>query len=439
MECDGPSVEDSGKCHEKCTCHPDNKDTSSVETHKSTAHLDDKKGRKKYSHPKIGPKEMNKINHLFTTWMKEEYSGGVHKKTHKGKTLKDERVRFIHKMLNNYQYFRGKEKALMLLQEQQDDLKDQQQHLENLLDKQKDALSSKTGSTHDSVYTTPKHSGSRHSHDDVNITITTSNTTQAPPTTQAPLNQQTGIEIEAIKKQIAEIQKEQGFLSTQQAQLTVQLTELSNEQAPFQQARQLITLLLKQKQGAATAPPTLPPTQSDYGDEVNAEAVPNGQSVQTSGLLNQLQNVLSKLVFTEDGNTMPGNTNDGQQMMFLQRNQGDQSNRMQNENSMVYGQNEVTDQAPSNMYNIPVEMDRSDLNDQGQTNSLFGRNYVDNDSEDDNEMMPSFAMDRGDSDGETQPEFAMMEKKTLHYPNSQVNSPKKGEILKKDKSNAKKT
>lgn len=432
MECTG---EDSGKCHEKCACHPDkdDKDASSVDANKITAHLHTKKGRKKSAHPHIGSKEMNKIKHLFTKWMKE-YSPEGHKATPKSQTLKDERVNFISKMLNNYQHFRRKEKALMLLQAQQDELKDQQEHLENLLTKQEEALS-KTGITHDAVATpSPVKTGRNHSHgDDVNITITTANTTQAPPTTPAPVNQQTpapvnqqtSIEIELIKKQIDEIQKQQEFLGKQQSELAVQVAK---EQGLFEQARQLIMLLLKQKQGGEAASPTVAPTQqSDYESEFNTEALPNREPVQSSALLNQLQNVLSKLVFTEDGNTLQGNPNEGQQMMYLQRNQDDQSN----ENSM-FAKN---DQAPSNMmYNVPVEIDRNDLNDLGQRNSLFGRNDVDSNSDDDNENMP-FSMDPDDSDDQTEPEYTVMEKKTLHANNVQVKSNRKGGVSKKDMPN----
>lgn len=437
MECDG---QDNGKCHEKCTCHPDNKDAPKVDAKKLTARLQNKKGRKKFSHPHIGPKEMNKIKRLFTKWMKE-YSVGGHKATQKGQTLKDERVNFIDKMLNNYQHFRRKEKALKLLQEQQDELKDQQEHLENLLTRQEEVIS-KTGTTHDAVATpSPVKTGRNHSHNDnVNITITTSNATQAPPTTtQPPVNQQTIIDIELIKKEIAEIQTQQVFLAKQQTDLAAQV---SKEQALFEQARQLILLLLKQNQGVGNPPPTAPApvaptvptateTQSDYGGELNAEALPNGEPVQAPGLLNQLQNVLSKLVFTEDGNTLQDNPGDGEQMMYLQRNQADQlSNGMQNGNSM-FEKNEVNDQAPSNMmYNAPVEIDRNDLNDLGQRNSLFGRNDVNSDSEDGNDNMPF-----DDSDDDTEQEYAVMEKKTLHATNPRVNSSRKGGIPKKDKHN----
>ena len=420
---------DSGKCHEKCTCHPDkdDKDTSSVDANKITAHpLHGRKGRKKLAHPHLGSKEMNKIKHLFTKWIKE-YSPEGHKATPKGQTLKDERVNFIDKMLNNYQHFRRKEKALMLLQAQQNELKDQQEHLENLLTKEEKAIS-KTGSTHDSVATpSPVTTGRHHSHkDDVNITISTANATQAPPTTQAPLNQQTSTDIELIKKQIAEIQKQQSFLGKQQAELAVQVAK---EQALFEQARQLIMLLLKQEQGGEAASPSAAPTQSDYGGELTAEALPNGEPVQSSALLNQLQNVLSKLVFTEDGNALQGSPDEGQQMMYVQRNQEDQSSEMQNENS-VYEKN---DQAPANtIYNVPIEVDRNDLNNLGQRNSLFGRNDVDSTSEDDNENMPFAMADPDYSDDETEPEYTVMEKKTLHATNLQVKSNKKGRVSKKD-------
>ena len=431
MECDG---RDNGKCHEKCTCHPDNRDAAKVDAKKITARLQDRKGQKKFSHPHIGSKEMNKIKRLFTKWMKE-YSVDGHKAKQKGQSLKDERVNFIDKMLNNYQHFRRKENALKLLQEQQDELKDQQEHLESLLTREEEAVT-KTGTTHDAVATpSPVRAGLNHSHnDDVNITITTSNATQAPPTTsQPPVNQQTMIDIELIKKQIAEIQTQQSFLAKQQTDLAAQV---SKEQALFEQARQLIMLLLKKNKGAEDLSPTAPtptgliaptaPTASDYGGELNSEAFPNGEPVQASGLLNQLQNVLSKLVFTEDGNTLQDSPGDGQQMMYLQGNQEDQlSNGMQNEN---YQKNEINNQAPGNMmYNVPVEIDRNDLNDLGQRNSLFGRNDVNSDSEDDNDDIPF-----NDSDDDTEPEYAVMEKKTLHATNSRANSDRKGGIPKRN-------
>ena len=417
MECDG---QDNGKCHEKCTCHADNGDTPKVDANKISAHLHNKKGQKKLLHPHIGSKEMNKIKRLFTKWMKE-YGVEGHKAKQKSQTLKDERVNFIDKMLSNYQHFRRKEKSLKLLQEQQDELRDQQEHLENLLTREEEAIT-KTGTAHDAVATpSPFKTGRNHSHsDDVNITITTSNATQAPPTTsQPPVNQQTIVDIELIKKQIAEIQTQQSFLAKQQTDLAAQV---SKEQALFEQARQLIMLLLKQHQGAGnllpTPPtpsaPTGPGTQSDYGGELNAEALPNGQPVQASGLLNQLQNVLSKLVFTEDGNTLQGSPGDGEQMMYLQGNQGDQlSNGMENEN---YEKNEINNQAPGNMmYNVPVEIDRNDLNNLGQRNSLFGTNDENSDSEDGNDNIPF-----NDSDDSTEPEYAVMEKKTLHATNSRA-------------------
>ena len=430
MECDG---QDNGKCHEKCTCHPDNRDASKVDAKKITARRQDKKRKKKFSHPHIGSKEMNKIKRLFTKWMKE-YSGDGHKAKEKGQTLKDERVNFIDKMLNNYQHFRRKENALKLLQEQQDELKDQQEHLERLLTREEEAMT-KTGTTHNAVAKPSSvRAGLNHSHnDDVNITITTSNTTKAPPTTsQPPVSQQTIIDIELIKKQIAEIQIQQSFLSKQQTELAAQV---SKEEALFEQARQLIMLLLKKNEEAGNLPPTAPtPTApeaagtqaEDYGGEFNSEVLANREPVQASGLLNQLQNVLSKLVFTEDGKTIQDSPGDGEQMMYFQGNQEDQlSNGMQNEN---YEKNEINNQAPGNvMYNVPVEFDRNDLNDLSQRNSLFGRNDVNGDSEEDNDNTPF-----NDSDDDTEQEYAVMEKKTLHATKSRANSDSKGEIPKKD-------
>ena len=431
MECDG---QDNGKCHEKCTCHPDNRDAPKVDAEKMTARLQDKKRHKKFSHPHIGSKEMNKIKRLFTKWMKE-YSVDGHKAKKKDQTLKDERVNFIDKMLNNYQHFRRKENALKLLQEQQDELKDQQEHLEKLLTREEEAVA-KTGTTHAAVATpSPVRTGLNHSHkDDVNISITTPNATQAPPTaSKSPVHQQTLIDIELIKKQIAEIQTQQSFLTKQQADLAAQV---SKEQALFEQARQLIMLLLKKTEGAGNPSPTDPapsapiePTgagiQSDYGEELNSEALPNGEPVQAPGLLNQLQNVLSKLVFTEEGNTLQGSPGDGQQMMYLQGNQDDQlSNGMQNEN---YEKNEITNQPPGNMmYNVPVEIDRNYPNDLSQRNSLFERNDVNNDNEDDSDNIPL-----NDSDDDTEPEYAVMEKKTLHASNLRAISDRKGRVPKK--------
>lgn len=426
MECDG---QDNGKCHEKCTCHPDNGDAPMVDTKKVTTRLQNKRGHKKFSHPHIGSKEMNKMKRLFTKWMKE-YGVDGHKAKQKGQTLKDERVNFIDKMLNNYQHFRRKENALKLLQEQQDELKDQQEHLEKLLTREEEAMA-KTGTTHAAVATpSPLRTGLNRSHkDDVNISITTSNTTQAPPTTSKPqVNQQTIIDIELIKKQIAEIQTQQSYLTKQQTDLA---SEVSKEQALFEQARQLIMLLLKKNQGAGNPSPTAPtpiePTDagihSDYGGELNSEALPNGEPFQGSGLLNQLQNVLSKLVFTEDGNALRDSPRDSQQMMYLQGNQDDQlSNGMQNEN---YGKNEIINQAPGNMmYNVPVEIDRNDLNDLGQRNSLFERNDVNNEDDSDNAPL-------NDSDDESEPEYAVMEKKTLHATNSRATLDRKGRVPKK--------
>ena len=79
------------------------------------------------------------------------------------------------------------------------------------------------------------------------------------------------------------------------------------------------------------------------------------------------------------------------------------------------------------MYNVPVEIDRNDLNDLGQRNFLFGRNDVNSDSEDDSDNIPV-----NDSDEDTEPEYAVMEKKTLHPTNSRANSDRKRRIPKKD-------
>ena len=424
MECDGSaSLEDSERCHEKCTCHQDKDASSLSELEKGSEHVHTKKGRKKFSRPHFGTKEMDKIKHLFTKWIKE-YNGGGHetkanvKKMGKSKTLKDERVSFISTMLKNYQYFRQKEKTLRLLQQQQDELTNQQQHLENLLTKQEGVIS-KTGSVYDTVATlSPAKSGPHHSHaDDINITITTTNTTQPPPTTKATnvsavfLNQQTLNDIEGIKKQITDIRGQQDFLAKQQSQLAVQLAK---EQALFEQARQLIALVVKQNQAAAAAAAatdnaastsTSPQTQSDYEGELNPEEPPpKVEAVRDSGLLDKLQSLLSRLVFSED---------DGQQMMFVPNNQEDQSNRIENGNSL-YAKNADIDQVPGNMmYKVPVEIDRSDLNE---------RNGIDNsESEDDNDN--AFTMDRGDSDDDTGPNF-VVEKKTLH-PHDETTNPHK--------------
>jgi len=428
MDCDG---RDNGKCHEKCTCHADNRDAPKVNAEKITAHLQERKGQKKFSHPRIGSKEMNKIKRLFAKWMKQ-YGGNGHTAKQKGQSLKDERVNFIDKMLNNYQHFRSKENALKLLQKQQDELKDQQEHLESLLTQEEEAMAKK-GTTYDAVATpSPVRTRLNHSHnDDVNITITTSNTTQAPPTSksQPSVNQQTIIDIELIKKEIAEIQTQQSFLAKQQTDLA---SQVSKEQALFEQARQLIMLLLKKNQGAGNLSPAVPTptaagTQSDYGEELNSEALTNGEPVQASGLLNQLQNVLSKLVFTDDGNTLQGSPGEGEQMMYVQGNQEDQlSNGMQNEN---YQKNEINNQALGNMmYNVPVEIDRNDLNDLSQRDSLLERNDMNSDSEDDNDNIPF-----NDSDDDTEPEYAVMEKKTLHATDSRANSDRKGGFPNKDK------
>ena len=435
MECDrADSDKDDERCHEKCTCHPD-KDTTSVEQGKNSEHVLPKKGRKKFSHPHIGTKEMEKIKHLFTQWIKEYHGGSFNvkeneEKMSKSETLKEERVGFISKMLKNYQYFRQKEKTLRLLQQQQNELTNQQQRLEDLLTKQEDVLSRK-GSTHDTVFTpSPVTSGLRRLHkDDVNITITTSNTTQAPPTTAAQnaiINQQTLNEIETIKKQIAEIRNQQDFLSKQQAELAVQL---GKEEALFEEARQLIKLAINQNQaagaaaGAVSPTPTDPQTQSDYESELTPEAPPSNMgAVRDSSLLGQLQRLLSRLAFKDDRNVQEGNSDDGEQMMFFQDSQEDQSNRLQNANS-----------AYTKDADIPVEIDRSDLNDQGLRNSLFERNSIGNgDREDDNDN--SFAMDSDDNGDDSLPAYSMLEKKTLHPRDVIASSQKTSKMLKKDKS-----
>lgn len=421
MECDGSaSVEDNQRCHEKCTCHKD-KDASTGEPGKDSQNMHSKKGRKKLSRPHIGKNEMDKMKHLFTKWLKE-YDGIRHEeKTHeqkmsKSETLKDGRVSFISKMLKNYQYFRKKEKALRLLQQQQDELMGQQQHLEDLLTKQENVLSW-TGSPHDKV---PKlnqtKSGPRHTNaDDINITITTTNTTKAPPITTAPnvgaasLNQQTLTEIEDIKNEIAEIRSQQEFLSKQQIQLATQLGE---EQALFEKARKLIHLLVEQNKGrsvgagaAASNTPTNIPKQSQFEDALNPDTFPsNMEAVRDSNLLEKLQSVLSRLVFSDDTNQQEENGDDGQQTMFLPNDLEDEAN--QNGNSEFTKKAGIDPEVSNTMYKVPIEIDRSDVNDEGPRNYLFGRNSLDSaDNEDGNALV---------MDEDPGPDFAVMEKKTLH-------------------------
>ena len=421
MECDGSaSVEDNQRCHEKCTCHKD-KGVSTAKPGKDSKNMHSKKRRKKLSRPYIGKNDMDKMKHLFTKWLKE-YNVIRHEakpreqKMSKSETLKDGRVGFISKMLNNYQHFRQKEKALTLLQQQQNELMGEQQHLEELLTKQENVLSW-TGSPHDTV---PKlnqtKSGPRHANaDDVNITITTTNTTKSPPITNTPnvgatsSNQQTLTDIEAIKTQIAEIRRQQEFLAKQQTQLAVQLGE---EQALFEEARKLIHVLVERNQGrgggasaATSTTPTVTPKQSNFEDMLNPEAPPSKvAAVRDSGLLEKLQSELSRLVFTDDTNLPEENSDDGQQMMFLPDDLEDEANANRNSE---FAKKEGIDQEESNtMYKVPEEIDHSDVNEEGPRNYLFGRNSIDNaDSEDGN----AFVMDE-----DPESDFSVMEEKTLH-------------------------
>ena len=434
MDCDGPVLdEDNQKCHEKCTCHPD-ENSPTLEQDKISDHVDSKKKQKAFSRPHIGSKEMEKIKHLFSKWIRE-YNGGVQrgekneKHTSKSRPLRDQRVSFISKMLKNYQYFRQKEKTLRLIEQEQEDLSNQQQHLEDILTKQEDVLTTK-GSIHEKAATpglgkTKQH----HLHKDyVNISITTSNATQAPPTTTAPaneaINQQTLSEIENIKKQLEEIQQQQVALSQQQAQLADQLKE---EQAIYEQAKAIIQLVLQQTLGAAATAATanaatkVPKTQSDYENEISPEApeASNEESVQPLTYLGQLQRLLSKLMFKNDENSQEGNANDDEQYVFFQNSQEGQTNR-RNENS-VYAKDA----------DIPVEIDRSDLNDQGLQNSLLGRDSADRSvSEDDNEG--SFLLEKGVDEDGIAPGYAVMEKKTLH-PNDLITDSQKTTKEIKDK------
>lgn len=443
MECDGSaSVEDNQKCHEKCTCHKDT-DASTAGPGKDSKNKHSRKGRKKFSRPHIGKSEMDKMKHLFTKWLKE-YNGIRHEekpheqKMSKSETLKDGRVGFISKMLKNYQYFRQKEKALRFLQQQQNELVGQQQHLEDLLTKQENVLSW-TGSPHDKV---PKlnqtKSGPRHTTaDDVNITITTTNTTKAPPITTAPnvgaasLNQQTLAEIEGIKTQIAEIRSQQEFLSKQQIQLADQLEA---ERALFEEARKLIHLVVEQNKGrgggaapAAANTPTNIPKESQFEDALNPEALPsNIEAVRDSSLLKKLQSVLSRLVFSGNTNQPEEYGDDGQQMMFLQNDLEDEAN--QNGNSEFAKKAGIDPEVRNPMYKVPVEIDRSDVNAEGPKNYLFGRNSFDNADEDGN----AFVMD--DDPG---PDFAVMEKKTLHPHDLLKDSHNMSERLKKSGPNHK--
>lgn len=430
MECDGPTAVNNGTCHEKCTCHPDDNDALSVARKPIYPHTQIKKPRKKFLHPHIGHKEMNRIQDLFSKWI-HEYGDGFKKVTKVGKTIKDERFKFFNNMMRNYQHLRGKEKALRLLEEEQSELRNQQEHLQNLLTKQEKALT--RTATHNEVATPSamKYGRKRPHGDDVNITITTSNTTQAPPTTQAPLNQYTLLEIEGIKKQISEIQVQYQNLSIKQTQLAA---DLEKEQALFEQARQLIALLVKQNQGVTNSSPATSQTQSDFGGVSNDEELRNGGPAQGSELLNRLQNVLSQLLLTDDGTALQ---NDGRQLMLLQQNQDqDQFEGIKNGNS-INDKSEDAYQEPNNMmYSIPVEIDRNDLNSQEQRNSLFERNEIGDDGENDDEYMP-FVMDRDYSDEEIEPESTTLEKKTLISPNSNVNTRKTSRRSKKYKSKLK--
>ena len=292
---------------------------------------------------------MEKIRKLFTKWLKE-YSSGKHL-TAKKKSLKAERLKFIEKMLKNYEYFRKKQKTLVTLQQQQDDLKREQKRLEALLKMQQKSLFK--GSKNHGIILIPepvKVGPDSLSADDVNITITTSNTTKAPakpPNANGQQANQTLNDIQEIKKQIVELQNQQTFLSTQQAQLALQLAK---EQVLFAQARQLIQLLLKQKQENSANIPTLSQMQSD-----GVEEKPHSPQNRDPNILKRLQNVLSRLVFTDDENTNRGDDdsnnendndnddNDDRQITVMPENQVVQSNGMETVNSLYVKPNDMGD------------------------------------------------------------------------------------------------
>ena len=114
----------------------------------------------------------------------------------------------------------------------------------------------------------------------------------------------------------------------------------------------------------------------------------------------------------------------------------DQFEGIKNGNSINDKSEDAYQESNNMMYSIPVEIDRSDLNSQEQRNSLFERNEIGDDGENDDEYMP-FVMDRDYSDEEIEPESATLEKKTLISPNSNVNTRKTSRRSKKYKSKLK--
>ena len=428
MECDGTgSDEDNGSCHEECMCHRD-KDASKVKTE-----TEQKRKRKKFSQPHIGEREMNNIKSLFTDWLKvnnipRKAKPDKHKMSN-NQTLNERRFGFITKMFKNYQYFRQKQRALRHLQRQQDELGEQQKHLEILLNKQEHLLSSASGSSNRS----PKLAKFGPHADDVNITITTGNTSGHEPPIKATsnvnesqLNQQTLKEVNNIKAEIAEIRRQQDFLSRQQSQLAVQLAK---EQAFFAKVLQLIQLIMAKNQNADFAAENIRP-QPVSQDLDNSEEMASNKAGTKAGsaMLQNVQAKLSKLVFRDD--SLPDrNDGEGQPMMFLKNDQDDEFNR--NERPVLQKNEEIITDPDTSILRVPAEIHRSDLNYPGLRNFVLGRDGLD-----ERGMQFDGGLDFEKEDGDEEepgPGILVMEKKTLHpYLNVRPNTFKMKEQLQKE-------
>ena len=447
MECDGTGDNDNGKCQEECTCHHD--DDASNKRYGNGTDIKQMKQRKgktrKFFHPQIGQREMEKMKHLFTTWLKEyrksqKAKPGKHIVSHI-EPLKDTRVSFITKMLKNYQYFREKQRALRLLQEQQDELGKQQKHLEKLLTKQEFVLPSENGANDHPFKPNSAKSRPPHPHaDDINITITAPNTSGQEPLKQttasnvntSQINQLTSFEVLAIKAEIAEIRKQQEFLSKQQSLLAI---ELAKEKSFFSGMQQLIQLILKQNQNAvdttqssSTPNPFL--KQPFSQDVVNSDETPLKMAETTnanSGMLGKLQAELSRLVFRGDGATEE-NDGDNQPIMLLKSNEQDDQISA-NVNPLLQKNANISPEPSSNMLRDTGEVDNAGFDDQGLRNFFLGRTLIDDAGmEGGNDL----AFDKDGDEDEPGPGILVMEKKTLHPYDMRPNSYKTKNILRKD-------
>ena len=441
MECDGTGDDQNGKCQEECSCHHD-KDALN-ERYRNGTDVKQRKGKTRgFFHPHIGQREMEKMKHLFLNWLKE-----YHNKSQKAKLgkhivsqvepLKDTRVSFFAKMLKNYQYFREKQRALRLLQEQQDELGKQQKHLEKLLTTQKFVLSSDKGANGHSFKPNLAKSRPHHPHaDDINITITAPNIsgqkqlkqTKAPNVNTSQIVQPTTSEVQAIKTEIAEIRQQQEFLTKQQSLIAI---ELAKEKSFFAGMQQLIQSIVKQNQNdvdttQSNSTPNPFFKQHVTQDKANSNETPLNMA-ETANADSDMLGRLSKLVFRGDGSEE--SDGDNQAIMLLKGNEQDDQISA-NVNPLLQKNADISPVPSSDMLRDTGEVDNAGFDNQGLRNFFLGRTLIEDTGM---EGVNDLAFDKEDGDeDEPGPGILVMEKKTLHPYDMRPNSEKAKNVLRKN-------